>query len=161
MSRLQKTATTSRSKKKPIPKNIRDRAMANFQKLRRLEEANNEGYVSCISCGVRIPWQEAQGGHYIPRANRATEIEHDNVWPQCQRCNGFLNGNPIPYRRNLVKRIGEARVKRIEDMAMAYKGDEEALASLSPEDIESVRQTKGKVYYAEKNKEFKERLNGF
>ena len=44
---------------------------------------------------------------------------------------------------------------------MAYKGDEEALASLSPEDIESVRQTKGKVYYAEKNKEFKERLNGF
>lgn len=159
MSQSKKAQTQSRSK--PIPKNIRDRAMANFQKLRRLEEANDEGYVTCISCGVRISWKEAQGGHYIPRANRATEIESDNVWPQCQRCNGFLNGNPISYRRNLVRKIGDVRVERIEDMAEAWKGDEEALASLSEDDIRSIMQTKGKVYYAEKNKEFKEKLNGY
>lgn len=158
---------TSHSKKakakkpKPIPKDIRQRCLASFQKLRKLEETNDEGYLTCISCGQRMHISVAQGGHYIPRANRATEVEHDNVWPQCQRCNGFLNGNPISYRRNLVKRIGEARVRRIEDMAEAYRGDLEALLSLSEEDRAKVQLSKGKQYYAEKQMELKEELKKY
>lgn len=159
-----KTQTTSHSKKakKPkIPKDIRQRCLASFQKLRKLEEANDEGYLTCISCGVRMDLSVAQGGHYIPRANRATETEHDNVWPQCQRCNGFLYGNLISYRRNLVRRIGEARVKRIEDMAEAYRGDIEAMSSLSEEDRLKVTMDKGKQYYLEKNNELKEQLKKY
>ena len=70
--------TTSHSKTVSTGK-LRERALALFQKLRRIEEANEDGYVYCISCGKLMHWKEAQGGHYIPRANRATELEHDNV----------------------------------------------------------------------------------
>ena len=36
-----------------------------------------------------------RGGHYIPRRHRATELEKDNIFPQCPRCNGFDEGNSI------------------------------------------------------------------
>lgn len=136
-------------KRKVIPKRIRETCLSAMQKLRRLEEANDEGYVSCISCGRVMHWKEAQGGHYISRTCRATELEKDNIWPQCPRCNGPLCGNPVPYRYNLVKRIGEARVKRLEDMREAYYGNQEAFDSLSREDQKAVLMKRGKVYYAE------------
>lgn len=148
--------TTSRSKK--IPATIREQCLARFQKLRRLEEANDEGYVTCISCGKRLPWNEAQGGHYVGRSCKATEIEHDNVWPQCPRCNGYLQGNLIMYRRNLVRRIGEARVKRIEDMAAAYKGDEDAMSSLCEKDQLEVNKKKGKTGYLELKRKFEHEI---
>ena len=150
---------TSRSKKKDVPvSKLRDRALALFQKLRRIEEADCNGYVRCMSCGAVMHWKEAQGGHYIPRANRATEMEHDNVWPQCQRCNGFLHGNSTPYRYNLVRKIGEERVSRIEDMAFAYKGCDESMNALSDDDKISVVRTRGKQYYLNRIDELKRRL---
>ena len=149
--------TTSRSKTVSVGK-LRDRALTLFQKLRRMEEANEDGYVSCISCGKLMHWKEAQGGHYIPRANRATELEHDNVWPQCQQCNGYLNGNPINYRYRLVRKIGEERVKRREHLAHAYKGDEESASLLSDADkISSVR-LRGRQYYLERIEEYKDKI---
>ncbi len=152
MTRITKTGKLAKPTKKPkakrksIPNNIRDRAMYLFQRLRKLQECQG-GFCTCISCGKVMPLDEAQGGHYIPRANRATEMEHDNIWPQCGRCNGFLNGNPIDYRYNLVNRIGEERVLRIEAMARAFKGDEEALASLNEDDREKVTMKRPKSYY--------------
>lgn len=156
--RSQTKASRSKTAEKKIPQNIRDKALSSFQKLRRMEEANVDGYVECISCGKVMHWKEAQGGHYIPRANRATEMEHDNVWPQCQRCNGFLNGNPIQYRIRLVRKIGEKRVSRIENLAMANKGDDDALASLSTEDKMNAVSLKSKKYYLARKKEFDSRI---
>lgn len=62
------TISRSKSKKegkasKPIPSNIKQTALKNFQRMRRLEEANPDGNVSCISCGKLMPWKESQGGH--------------------------------------------------------------------------------------------------
>lgn len=144
----------SKSKKKPIPNGIRERCMKTFQQLRRLEEANDEGYVTCISCGRRLLWSEAQGGHYVSRSCRATEIEKDNIWPQCPKCNGLLNGNVVMYRMHLVRRIGEDRVRRIENMAAAYNGDEDAMESLSDRDKIEVVRKKSKQYYFDRNKEY-------
>ena len=150
--------TTSRSNTVSTGK-LRERALALFQKLRRIEEANEDGYVYCISCGKLMHWKEAQGGHYIPRANRATELGHDNVWPQCQQCNGYLKGNPINYRYRLVRKIGEDRVKRIEHLAQAYKGDGESASMLSDEDkIRSVR-LRGRQYYLERIEEYKTKIS--
>ena len=141
----------NRPRKKPIPKNIRERCLSAMQKLRRIEEANDDGYVRCISCGKVMHWKEAQGGHFIPRAVRATELEPDNIWPQCPQCNGVRKGNPIPYRYNLVRKIGEERVKRLEYIRAAYYGDEEALSHLNAEDADSTLQSrkKTKTCYAE------------
>lgn len=156
--------TTSRSKvqpkkkSKPIPSNIKQRALVAFQKLRRLEEANYKGRVICISCGKDMDWKEAQGGHYISRTVEATCDERDNVWPQCPQCNGYKKGNIQDYRFYLVRKIGEERVKRIECMRMAARGDQEALSSLSPTDRFKVTSKKGKVYWKTRYDEFMEEI---
>ena len=152
-----KKKTTSARKK--IPKGIRNLSLSAMQRLRRLEEANDEGYVRCISCGKVMKWTEAQGGHYISRTCRAVELDKDNIWPQCPQCNGVRGGNPIPYRYNLAKKIGEERVRRLEDMRAAYYGDNEAFQRLSAADQVSVIGKKGKLYYAEVYKELKEELS--
>lgn len=146
---------------KPIPSNIKQTTLKNFQRLRRLEESNIDGLERCISCNKVLHWKEMQGGHYISRRVEATCIEPDNVWPQCSSCNCYKAGNYANYRINLVRRIGEARVKRLENMMAASQGDEEALESLDPMDRFEVTRKKGKVYWYEKNEEFKRRLKEF
>lgn len=154
---------TSRSKTKvkkpkPIPDNIRQKALAEFQKLRRIEESDDNGYVYCISCGTPMHWKEADGGHYISRTCTATELEPDNVNPQCQRCNKYLRGAQDDYRYFLERKIGADRVRRLEDMKHAYKGDEKAKSRLSEEDQVEIFRTKGKVYYKNRYDEYKARV---
>lgn len=156
MTSRSKTAKGGRAK--PIPSNIKQTALKNFQRLRRLEEANVDGLERCISCGKVLHWKEMQGGHYVSRRVEATCIEPDNVWPQCSSCNCYKAGNYVNYRINLVKQIGEERVKRLEYMMAASHGDEEALEKLSPIDRFEVARKKGKVFWYEKNEEFKRRI---
>ena len=117
----------------------REKAMKLFQKMRRMQCASRSGFAECISCGKVLPWEKLDGGHYESRKNRATELEPDNVWGQCKYCNGTLEGNKIAYRNRLINRIGLQRVLRIEDLAMAAKGSEEAMERLSESDRELVR----------------------
>lgn len=119
------------------------------QKLCKYRYVLNYGPLKCISCGAPLVLGEAkaQGGHYISRQDRATETEPDNLWPQCYGCNVGKNGNIPAYRYNLVKRIGEERVHRLELMSMARKGDEEALAELSPADRVLATMKKTARYY--------------
>ena len=54
----------------------------------------------CVTCGKWCPCfgpKSIQGGHYIPRGCRITRWLEQNVYPQCNRCNGFLNGNYLMY----------------------------------------------------------------
>ena len=120
--------------KKQTLSTVRNKALMLMQLLRRLQEATDNGYVYCISCGAILHYKQAQGGHYIPRRHRATELEEDNINPQCARCNGFLSGNTILYRDNLVKTIGVERVERLENMFRAEQGDEDAMDKLSLDD---------------------------
>ena len=122
-----------RKKKKSLNK-VRTEALTAMQLLRRLEESDDRGYCYCISCGKRMFYKQAQGGHYIPRRHRATELEKDNIFPQCPRCNGFDEGNSIGYRDGLLKTIGEQRLERIENMHRARLGNEHAMESLSLDD---------------------------
>lgn len=113
---------------------VRNRALMLMQLLRRLEDSSDNGYVGCISCGAILHYKQAQGGHYISRRHRVTELEEDNINPQCPRCNGFLQGNQIAYRHNLIKTIGIERVERLENMFYASQGDEEAMEKLILDD---------------------------
>lgn len=68
----------------------------------------------CISCGTYSSpsWE---GGHYISvGANKTIRFELDNIHKQCHVCNHHKGGNAIPYRINLVKKIGLARVEWLE-----------------------------------------------
>lgn len=159
-SRSKTTKAKPRKKKSSaIPANIKQRALSMFQRMRRLQEANYKGQECCISCGKPIDWKEAQGGHYIKRGIEATCIDPDNVWPQCPQCNGYLKGNLTKYRSNLVKKIGETRVKRLENMWYASEGDEEAMKELEVRDQLYITLKKGKVFWNERYKEFKEEVS--
>jgi hypothetical protein len=127
----------------------REKALKAFQRLRRYQCADSSGIVRCISCGVAVKVRSCDGGHYEGRTNRATELESDNVWGQCKRCNGPLGGNTIAYRNRLIARIGIDRVERVERLALAYRGDQDALSLLSEKD----RQW---VLHKRTNKEYEE-----
>ena len=120
--------------KKQTLSTVRNKALMLMQLLMRLQEASDNGYLACISCGAILHYSQAQGGHYIPRRHRATELEEDNINPQCARCNGFLSGNTILYRDNLVKTIGLERVERLENMFRGEQGDEGAMDKLTLDD---------------------------
>jgi hypothetical protein len=76
--------------------------------------ARDQG-LGCISCGTMSDSVQYHAGHYRTR-KAAPQLRFDErqVWLQCSTCNNHLSGNLIQYRRELVKRIGEAEVDRIE-----------------------------------------------
>lgn len=113
----------------------RQAALKSVQKLRRLEEAlPSSGLCRCISCGRLYPWNQMDGGHFIPRTIKITELDKQNIWPQCKHCNGFLEGNTTAYEINLRKVIGDEAVNRLIALRMAYTGSDEYYELLSDTD---------------------------
>lgn len=74
---------------------------------------NRDSERTCISCGS---WATPQAGHYMSAGHHsALRFNEDNVNRQCLKCNNYLHGNLINYRIGLIKRIGEDRVKALEE----------------------------------------------
>jgi len=67
----------------------------------------------CVSCGM----MGNQCGHYVKKSicNLKWQYHVDNLGCQCVRCNVFLNGNPVEYRKWMVKRYGVDFVEWLED----------------------------------------------
>lgn len=64
--------------------------------------------LNCISCDKEAKKENA--GHYFNANNHwSVRFDEDNVHLQCEHCNTFLSGNLIPYRENLIKKIGQER----------------------------------------------------
>jgi len=68
----------------------------------------------CISCGV-TKCEEFHAGHYIATTYQYLRFNENNVWKQCSKCNTHLRGNSIPYRIELIKRIGLEEVEVLEN----------------------------------------------
>ena len=69
-----------------------------------------------------------------------------------------MRGNIPMYRYNLVRKIGEERVTRLEHMSLARRGSEEALQALSPEDRVKAMMKKSARYYDDLYYELKEKV---
>jgi hypothetical protein len=83
---------------------------AAFNQWIRLRDAGQP----CIACG-RHHQGQLHAGHYRSVGScPELRFEPDNCHLSCQPCNVHLSGNLIPYRINLVKKIGLARVEWIE-----------------------------------------------
>ena len=61
----------------------------------------------CVSCGEEHGIKECDAGHFIPGRGGAILFDETCVHLQCKRCNLFLNGNQLPYRRAIVAMYGE------------------------------------------------------
>ena len=74
---------------RPRSKILREKCLTALQLLVRLKAADDNGYVSCVTCGVTRHYKDGmQGGHFLPRGTAHALLEQ-NVNPQCQGCNGF------------------------------------------------------------------------
>lgn len=68
----------------------------------------------CISCGREV----TEAGHYRSQGhNSSLRFNEMNTNGQCTRCNCFLHGNLIEYRKGLVKRYGEEKVLMLENVS--------------------------------------------
>lgn len=99
-------------------------AEKHFNAYIRQRDAENE-YFRCISCGIYKPTHQMNAGHYMSAGhNAAVRFSEDNVHGQCVRCNLHMHGNLIPYRANLVEKIGEEKVLLLESSArLVHKWD--------------------------------------
>lgn len=73
-----------------------------------------DGFFCCISCGKTFPLSKGECGHYIGRTNMGTRFNPDNCFCECWKCNNDTPDHLEGFRRNMVERIGEDRVKAVE-----------------------------------------------
>ena len=85
-------------------------AQAVFNRFIRLRDANE----NCISCGRNHPGQYHAGHYRSVGAAPELRFNEDNCHKQCSPCNNHLSGNSIDYRLNLIEKIGQDRVDKLE-----------------------------------------------
>lgn len=69
----------------------------------------------CISCGYVGDSRKWNAGHFRPQGgNQQLRFNLLNLHKQCEQCNSYKSGNLVPYRENLIKKIGLDRVEQIE-----------------------------------------------
>ena len=104
----------ARKKQKSLAK-LSEQAAEFLQLLVRLKAADEEGYVSCVTCGVTRHYKDSmQGGHFISRKWTATRLLEGNIHPQCSYCNGPLRGNMVAYTLYMIDMYGREFVDELE-----------------------------------------------
>jgi hypothetical protein len=101
-----------------------DKAAKRLQLLVRLKAADDNGYVSCVTCGTTRHYKDMQGGHFIERGKLATKLLEENIHPQCPGCNCFQMKNAstvLKYRNYMVDMYGDDMVKELERSAWQKK----------------------------------------
>ena len=94
-----------------------------FNKYIRLRDCDDYGAANCISCGKLMKYgQNYHAGHYIA-AGYCSGLQFNplNVNAQCLECNTYRHGNGLEYRQGLIRRIGEAKVREIEELKDRFK----------------------------------------
>jgi hypothetical protein len=101
---------------KKIPQ-LKVEAQTAFNKYIRLRDWNKP----CVSCGKppNNSGNQRDASHYLARGRtnggEYRRFDPLNVHASCKVCNQYREGNLIGYRKELVLRIGEARVTEIEE----------------------------------------------
>ena len=76
---------------------------------------SEDGYFTCISCGQTKTTDLMDAGHYVPvKGSSALRFDEYNVHGECKSCNGFDQFHLIGYRRNLIDKVGERKVRELE-----------------------------------------------
>ncbi|MDR1346817.1 MAG: recombination protein NinG [Prevotellaceae bacterium] len=85
-----------------------------FSESVRRRDADEDGYIRCISCGKIVHWKDSDAGHYVNRRHLALRYDEKNVNAQCRACNRFDEGNMIGYHAGLIKKYGEGVIQYLE-----------------------------------------------
>lgn len=77
----------------------------------------------CISCPAIVYYKNnVHASHYHSAGNfKSLRFNEDNCHVSCIKCNTYLSGNLLEYRKGLIKKIGIVRVEKLELLAAASK----------------------------------------
>ena len=78
-------------------------------------------HCKCITCTKLLELKEAQAGHFVDRRHSATLFDETNVHAQCGRCNVYLDGEILKYRREIIRLYGEGYDVQLEEKAIETK----------------------------------------
>jgi len=111
-------------KPKSIAK-LKKEALDVFSKYIRLRDSlkttGDPNYCKCITCTILKSPKELHAGHFIDRRHSPTLFDETNVHAQCPRCNVYLDGNILEYRRQIIRLYGEGYDIELEDKSMGIK----------------------------------------
>ena len=113
-----------------------------FQKLVRMEAADEFGMCKCVTCDARFPWNDLRinAGHFVSRKCRTTIFMFVNCHPQCVNCNKHLGGNAAVYERFMVEKYGQEAVDDLKTLSReSIKWTCEQLAEKKIQFLELVR----------------------
>lgn len=89
-------------------------AQKEFNSFIRTRDSKGDHFI-CISCNERKALTLMNAGHYYSAGNHSyLRFNENNVHGQCVKCNCYMHGNLIPYRENLIKKIGIAEVEKLD-----------------------------------------------
>lgn len=98
-----------------------------------IRKRDDNGYhFVCISCNELKSLTQMNAGHYYSAGNHSyLRFNENNVHGQCIKCNCHLHGNLIPYRENLLKKIGEVELKKLDTWkSFSHKWEKSQLIAL-------------------------------
>ena len=128
---------------KPTLSSTKKRAWRYFSKYIRLRDAlkttGDINFCKCFTCGRIESIKNMDAGHFVSRRFNSTLFDERNVNAQCARCNVFLSGNQLEYRRQLIKLYGEGIDIELKDKATEIK------KYTIPELEEFIEELKGKI----------------
>ena len=115
--RVERTQTAKALAKLKTRATLIREAQAAVNAYVRARDAN----LPCVSCGRHHEGQW-HAGHYRSTGSRP-DLRFDlaNIHKQCAPCNSHLSGNLIPYRAELIRRVGQAEVDRLEGPPLPTK----------------------------------------
>lgn len=127
--------------------NYKDKLDRIFSEYIRLRDADNNGYIRCISCGKVVFWKDADNGHFINRKHMSLRFSETNCNAQCRACNRFDEGNMTGYNLGIIKKYGQQVVD---------------LLILAKNQVNKISNTEYKIlitHYKQKVKEIKSQKN--
>lgn len=104
-----KSKTMPKTSKKPTRSKIIKKLDTVFSQYIRLKDADNRGYVSCVTCGKRGHWKNGgmQAGHFQSRKHYSTRWDERNVAVQCLGCNMFKSGEQYLFSKYLGDKLSQ------------------------------------------------------
>ena len=87
---------------------LKEKAWKLFSEWVRRRDANEDGYVSCVTCGKVAHWQGEgmQAGHFISGRSLSILFDVRNCHTQCYACNVGRGGSYVEYFIYMENRYG-------------------------------------------------------
>ena len=108
-------------------------AQTQFNLMRRMQEADDQGYCRCCCTGRRIHYKALDAGHFISRSKARTRFDPMNVHPQSKASNShdFGNQDQEQYTLFMINLYGQDEVneliERSKDKEFTWRDNKELL----------------------------------